>query len=122
MWHGLAKLRLHTESTVKALEASTTQLGESLQAFESVTCTAFITRHLPSENAACGHCTAALASKWTHPPSRAWKTTLSVCKECKFNLATYKTHALGDVARAIRMYGTTDSYNTEVVCPGLILC
>jgi len=107
---------------VKALEASTTRLGESLRAFESVTCVAFITCHLPSEDAARGYCTAALASKQTHPSSRAWKTTSSVCKEYKFNPTTHKTHALGGVARAIHMYGTMDSYNTQMICPRLILC
>ena len=31
------------------------------------------------------------------------------------NLNTYKFHSLGDYASTIRMYGTTDSYTTEVV-------
>jgi len=31
------------------------------------------------------------------------------------NLQTYKLHALGDYAAHIRMYGTTDSYSTQVV-------
>jgi len=37
-WHGLAKLRLHTESTVQALENSTTRLGIALRKFQSKTC------------------------------------------------------------------------------------
>jgi len=51
-WHGLAKLHLHTESTVHALESSTTQLGIILCKFQSTTCTEFVTRDLPSEEAA----------------------------------------------------------------------
>lgn len=31
------------------------------------------------------------------------------------NLDTYKYHSLGDVASAIRRFGTTDSYSTEIV-------
>jgi hypothetical protein len=32
-----------------------------------------------------------------------------------FNLQTYKIHALGDYVEAIKTFGTTDSYSTEVV-------
>lgn len=32
-----------------------------------------------------------------------------------FNMNTYKAHALGDYAKTIRRYGTTDSYSTEPV-------
>ena len=53
-WHGLAKLHLHTESTVQALESSTTQLGIALCKFQSMTCAEFVTCHLPSEEAAQG--------------------------------------------------------------------
>lgn len=31
------------------------------------------------------------------------------------NLNTYKWHALGDVVPAIRLFGTTDSYSTQIV-------
>jgi hypothetical protein len=34
----------------------------------------------------------------------------------QLNLNTYKYHAMGDVVRTIRRYGTTDSYSTEPVC------
>jgi hypothetical protein len=32
-----------------------------------------------------------------------------------FNMSTYKIHALGDYPRAIRMFGTTDGFTTQVV-------
>ena len=32
-----------------------------------------------------------------------------------FNINTYKFHALGDYKKAIRRFGTTDSYTTRVV-------
>lgn len=33
-----------------------------------------------------------------------------------FNLSTYKLHALGDYVSTIRLFGTTDSYSTQIVC------
>jgi hypothetical protein len=33
----------------------------------------------------------------------------------QFNLNTYKFHALGDYVSMIRMFGTTDSFTTQVV-------
>lgn len=35
----------------------------------------------------------------------------------KFNLASYKPHALGDYAEMIRLYGATDGYNSQTVWP-----
>jgi hypothetical protein len=32
-----------------------------------------------------------------------------------FNLLTYKLHALGDYVQTIRLFGTTDSYSTQIV-------
>ena len=38
----------------------------------------------------------------------------SACSK-SFNLTTYKLHALGDYARTICLFGTTDSYTTQIV-------
>jgi hypothetical protein len=32
-----------------------------------------------------------------------------------FNINTYKLHALGDYVNSIKMFGTTDSYTTQIV-------
>ena len=64
-WHGLAKMCLHTESTIQSLWHSRTRLGMLLRQFQSVTCEAYITWELPSEEAACGHWKAAEAAKWS---------------------------------------------------------
>jgi len=53
-WHMLANLRLHTETTLRALEKSTTRLGQILRQFQATTCTAYDTYELPSEEAARG--------------------------------------------------------------------
>ncbi|KAF9033835.1 hypothetical protein BJ165DRAFT_1615947 [Panaeolus papilionaceus] len=102
-WHGLAKLRLHTTSTIAALEASTTRLGNVLREFESTTCKDFETVDLPSEEAARAR---RRKGKQT--------TTTSNAKSRKFNLETYKLHALGDYAQTIRRYGPTDGFSTQI--------
>src|ERR1700690_4171226 len=62
-WHGLAKLRMHTESTLKGLDNSTTRLGKLFREFMTTTCEEYETRELPSEEAARGRREAARAKK-----------------------------------------------------------
>ncbi|KIL55287.1 hypothetical protein M378DRAFT_173752, partial [Amanita muscaria Koide BX008] len=120
-WHAFAKLRLHTESSVRSLENSTQRFGKAIRHFRNVTCTTFITKELPSEQAARGRRVAALrakqpmtsASTSTERVERS-RVTVANSKEKQFNLSTYKLHALGDYAYSIRMFGTTDSYTTQV--------
>jgi hypothetical protein len=45
-WHGLAKLRLHTKTTVSDLEHSTTGLGIFLRQVEKEVCNAYVTSEL----------------------------------------------------------------------------
>ena len=110
MWHALAKLRLHTESTLRSLETTTKRLGGVVRQFKKVTCTAYIAKSLPADEAPRGRRTAALHSK-----QGTQSTTAKSQKEKDFNLSTYKFHALGDYANAIRMFGPTDGYTTEIV-------
>lgn len=115
-WHALAKLRLHTESTVCALEYSTTRLGKILRKFARSTCQEFDTRELPSEEAARGRRLAALAAKFPSTSStQKGKMKTSGSKPHRFNMQTYKMHALGDYARCIRLYGASDGYSTQTV-------
>lgn len=60
-FHFLAKLCLHTESTLHDLEVSTAQLGDEIQCFEAGICQVYRTTGLPSETSAQGRRTAALA-------------------------------------------------------------
>jgi hypothetical protein len=48
-WHGLAKLRMHTDTTVKLVETVTTSFGDKLRAFSKKTCPAFNTQELRRE-------------------------------------------------------------------------
>jgi hypothetical protein len=116
-WHGYAKLRIpsHTETTLGFLESSTTALGQILRQFVNATCTAFRTQELPRETAARGRRKAAMAAKTAKPPPSTSTTKKSSAKSKSFNLHTYKLHALADYAKTIRLFGTTDNYNSQVV-------
>jgi hypothetical protein len=110
LWHTYAKLRMHTDHTLNDFDDTTTILGTDLQRFVNKTCASFVTKELPSEHAARGRRKAAAAAKkgLTTPKS-------SGAKIKKFNLRTYKLHALGDYPQMIRRFGTTDSYSTQIV-------
>jgi hypothetical protein len=116
-WHGLAKLRLHTETTLGFLDTSTTRLGKCLRKFMSETAKRFMTRDLPSEEAARGRRKARAAAKGGNTSSRANATGPSTGVKARyFNFMTYKLHALGDYVSAIRHFGTTDNNSTQPVC------
>jgi hypothetical protein len=48
-WHSLAKLRLHTDDTLKLLDEITSLLGERLRNFRDGVCTHYATHELPKE-------------------------------------------------------------------------
>ena len=48
-WHGLAKLRAHTDSTLCILDETTVDIGTEFRAFTAKTCAAFDTRELSHE-------------------------------------------------------------------------
>ena len=52
-WHALAKLRLHTESTVVALEHSTRRLGKAIRIFEEKLCAKYTAGELPGDDTPC---------------------------------------------------------------------
>lgn len=120
-WHSLAKLRLHTDSTLDALKNSATRLGAVLRKFESITCTEFVTNELPSEGAARDRRKASKAKKQGNVPmsekrkgkQRAASTEPG--RRRNFALSTYKLHCLADYPTAIRKFGTTDGLSSQIV-------
>lgn len=123
-WHGLAKLRLHSDDTLNLLDDETTKLGEHLRKFQSTTCAAFQTKELHKEaNArhrrqAKQNTKAGKKATGNSTTTHRGAVTVDQAPQRKpkvFNLNTYKTHALGDYVSTIRQYGTTDSYSTELV-------
>jgi hypothetical protein len=61
-WHALAKLRLHTETTVRLLESFTMTLGCATRRFGAA-CKDVDTKELPGEKAAQGRHKVALAKQ-----------------------------------------------------------
>src|SRR4051812_36901985 len=51
-WHALAKLRMHTDSSLTLLESLTTEFGQLLRQFRDLTCANFNTCELARETAA----------------------------------------------------------------------
>ena len=109
-WHAFAKLRLHTESTLQHLEQLTTELGRLTRKFRDTTQSAFATFELPKE-------TEARKRRQNSGKGKEKATAGNASgKKSKFlNLFTYKWHALGDYVRAIRLFGPTDGFSTQVV-------
>jgi hypothetical protein len=128
-WHALAKLRLHTERTLNLLTQSTATIGKELRSFEEWT-QAFKTVELPREKYTRDRRrqgrrpTSNLASNIAPSlepgpllPQTNPSDARSKAKPMKklYNLFTYKLHALGDYVQTIRLFGTTDSYSTQIV-------
>ncbi|TEB23585.1 hypothetical protein FA13DRAFT_1571092, partial [Coprinellus micaceus] len=49
LWHALAKLRMHTDSSLELLDSWTSLLGEAARTFVKLTCSQFRTQELKSE-------------------------------------------------------------------------
>ncbi|PCH44467.1 hypothetical protein WOLCODRAFT_154510 [Wolfiporia cocos MD-104 SS10] len=119
-WHALAKLHLHTEDTLTVFTRVTESLGNSLRAFVNTTCEAYDTQELPKEHAARGRHTAAMRERGSVVSNRKKSSSgtanelLNGPKIKKLNLSTYKLHALADYPQAIRQFGMTDNYSTQV--------
>src|SRR6267154_5047181 len=113
VWHGYAKLRMHTDDTLAYFDTATVVLGQSVQTFYKITCSYYHMTELPHEYAARGRREAALAAK--QPSSSGKGKQKSGPKFKALNLLTYKFHALGHYPNTIRRFGTTDSYSTQPV-------
>jgi hypothetical protein len=106
---------MHSETTLSALDETFQKLSHKLRKFRNFTCGAFNTAELPKEKAARER-KAAREGTGLHNPDagdggRRFK---------KFNLNTYKFHAMGDYVRSIHLFGTTDSLTTQIVRESLL--
>lgn len=111
-WHAYAKLRLHTDHTLNSFDSLTKPLGAALRHFAGKFSDRFDTKELPKE--ADARKRRAAKGKAKGKTSRTARQKASLGK-VRFNLSTYKLHALGDYANTIRQRGTTDSYSTQMV-------
>ena len=105
-WHSLAKLRMHTDSSLQLLDDVTTCLGISLWYFTRITCPEFTTKETATEFNKRKRKEATSSTMVPGSNTRKAKT---------FNMKTIKLHSLGDYVSHIRLYGTTDSFNTSIV-------
>lgn len=113
-YHAYAKMRMHTETSLTQFEEQTKVLCKTLRTFKRETCEAFITTELPREEEARIRRAKIAAAKKGLPPPNPEKQKAGP-KIKKYNLETYKMHALPDVPKSIRELGTTDNSSTQAV-------
>lgn len=116
-WHGLAKLRMHSDSTLKLLNIETTGLGNSLRFFTSVICQQFDTFETPAEKAARARAIVRAGNKTGVNTGEVKNQSKDASgpKRRVFNMKTFKIHELGHYVSDIHEFGTTDSYSTQIV-------
>ncbi|KIJ33763.1 hypothetical protein M422DRAFT_182849, partial [Sphaerobolus stellatus SS14] len=112
-WHGVAKLRMHTDSTINLLSQLTKQFGSLIRRFEKDTRQHYVTQELPRERAARARREAAVASKNTGKEVVPADPAKIPSKRKTLNLNTYKFHAMGDYPNVIRRVGSIESYSTQ---------
>ncbi|KAJ7078763.1 hypothetical protein C8R43DRAFT_1177846 [Mycena crocata] len=121
-WHSLAKLRMHTDSSLDVLGGVTQLLGRQMLYFAEVTCPQFKTVETDGEYAARGRATARREAAKTGTTSESTASNLPAAPHPKtggkravvFSLNTYKHHSMGDYVPTIRRFGTMDSYSTQI--------
>jgi hypothetical protein len=116
-WHAYAKLCLHTKSTLEKQEAVGVSLCQALRTFTNVTCPCYATKELPQE----ANARTARQQTQATQGGRARRSAGSAVKPKRFNMSTYKVHCIPDYIAAIQRYGTTDSYNTQIVSSVLLV-
>ncbi|KAJ3825959.1 hypothetical protein F5880DRAFT_1610641 [Lentinula raphanica] len=106
-WHGLGKLRLHTDSSLLSFDGATEDIGKMCRKFAKDTCGDYETKELPSERDSRYRRQGKKRKRSLSPESR------SAPRLHSFNNNTYKTHALGHYPFGVRYYGCTDGTSTQ---------
>lgn len=118
-WHAYAKLRLHTDTTVRSFRTVTSTLGRTVRLFIKEVCSQYDTTELPHEMAAHGRkeakkqATLAVLPKISDAATPSKRKLTSTRKI--LNLSTYKYHTLGDYPDLITRSGTTDNASMQTV-------
>ncbi|KAF7332930.1 hypothetical protein MVEN_02398900 [Mycena venus] len=110
-WNAFAKLRMHTTTTLGLFSTSTTVIGRELRSFAATTQAEYKTVELQGEMASRAR-RGARKKAAGQPPGPPPPPAVSKGKF--LNLLTYKFHALGDYVRTIMLFGTTDSFSTQI--------
>lgn len=137
-WHGLAKLRMHTDPSIALLESETERLFEQLRHFADDVCPSFDTYELKREVDArqrakqrrdakkatgASQATSKGKGKATNLKGKGKATSLFPSagtenagpQKKQYHLVTIKHHSLPDYPKTIREFGTTDSYSSQPV-------
>lgn len=121
-WHGLAKLRLHTELTLTLLKKATVRLGQEMRNFQKNICPHYDTKETSKETQSRVRNEARREGAAQASTSAPSKTTSSVVqnssgarKAYTFKLTKPKFHFIGDYVPEIEYSGTTDNYSTQIV-------
>jgi hypothetical protein len=115
-WHGLAKLRMHSELTVDIMDQVTSAVGDQFRNFKAQVCSAYNTQELRQEvETRARHHAKRAAKQAGGQAAQSAGSFKNIHQKKVFNFQTYKFHALGDYVSTIRQYGTCDSYSSEPV-------
>ncbi|KAF8871117.1 hypothetical protein BD779DRAFT_1454508 [Infundibulicybe gibba] len=113
-WHSMAKLRMHTDTSLRVFRQLTTNLGAALRYFADETCQHFQTFETDKEYQARSRAIPLATPE--HPPCIPDAVLPASGKRPKkFNISTPKAHFFPDYADQIGRFGTTDSLSTKVV-------
>jgi hypothetical protein len=118
-WHGLAKLRMHSDLTLDIMDQVTSAVGQQFRNFKATVCSAYDTQELRQEAEARARRNVKRMAKQAGGQAGKQREPVITPKHTQhgktFNFQTYKFHALGDYVSTIRRYGTSNSYSSEPV-------
>ena len=118
-FHGFSKCRMHTDNSLNTYEGLTASLGHTMCQFTSTVCEDL--KALPlarEEGARTSRCAKAHACSHSHPRSQSHSQTHKSPQQKKFNMFTYKWHALGHYPNIIWNYGTLDLLGMCIIFEG----
>ncbi|KZT33115.1 hypothetical protein SISSUDRAFT_993397 [Sistotremastrum suecicum HHB10207 ss-3] len=107
-WHSLAKLRMHTRSSLAQLSVTTTRFGAAMRSFVKNICPHIEAFETPAETAKRARAIAAQVAKGVQPKAKSGERKVKT-----LNLRTHKYHALGDHETTFQEVGTTDSISSQ---------
>jgi hypothetical protein len=94
-----------------------------MRKFEKYVCSKYDTKDLPSELAVRSRRQQRKANKLTTTTQASTqKGPATGPRRRKFNMETYKYHALGDYTISIRLHGPLDRYSTQLVSHPIFFC
>lgn len=105
LWHGLAKLRQHSDETVLLLKHATKIMGGQIRRFKRETCALYDTRTTDGRVG---------GGPKTKRKGKGKQST-GKSKKKELNLETAKNHLVAHTVFDVPVFGTTDSYSTQPV-------